>query len=220
MSDASATPTLTPPQAKQRMLNVPNSVTLARLVLAVVLFVLMSQERFAASLAVFLLAAGSDWVDGYWARKYGQITQLGRILDPFADKLVVCGAFIFLAGGPQLADGSGTSGIAPWVAMIVIARELAVTALRSFVESRGGDFSAKWAGKWKMVFQCCAIGFSLGRLLWFDPAARNWSTPPPSWVEQGLTISLWLAVALTIYSGLDYALVAAKLLRKDRTTTT
>ena len=67
-----------------------------------------------------------------------------------------------------------------------------------------------------MVFQCLAVGFSLGRLLWFDAASRGWSSPPPAWVEQALTVSLWLAVALTLYSGLDYILVAVRLLRKDR----
>src|SRR6188472_1802114 len=88
------------PMASARVWNVPNQVTVARLCLAVVLFVLMELQLYTASLAVFIVAASTDWVDGYWARKYGQITQLGRILDPFADKMIICGTFIFLAAVP------------------------------------------------------------------------------------------------------------------------
>lgn len=201
--------------ASPRLLNVPNAVTVSRLVLAIVMFCLFAAEQFFASLVTFIIAAGTDWVDGYWARKYGQVTQLGRILDPFADKLIVCGAFIFLAGGPQLPGGERATGIAPWVAVVVVMRELAVTALRSFVESHGGDFSAKWAGKWKMVFQCVAAGFGIGRLLWFEPDTGVWSpSAPPAWVDWGLALSLWPAVVLTIYSGLQYALIAGRALRR------
>lgn len=196
------------------LLNVPNAVTIARLALSIVLFVLLARESFPASLAVFIIAASTDWIDGYWARKYGQVTQLGRVLDPFADKLIVCGTFVFLAGAPQLADGSHASGVAPWVAVLVLARELAVTALRSFVETSGGDFSAKWAGKWKMLLQCLAICFSLARLLYYDPATRDWSSPVPDFIETGLFITLWAAIVLTVYSGLDYIRAAASLFRR------
>jgi CDP-diacylglycerol--glycerol-3-phosphate 3-phosphatidyltransferase len=187
-------------------------VTVARLVLSIVLFVLIALEQFPASLAVFLIAAGTDWVDGYWARKYGQITQLGRILDPFADKLIVCGTFIFLAAAPQLADGSPASGIAAWVAVLVMAREMIVTALRSMVESRGGDFSAKWVGKWKMVFQCTAAAFGIGQLMWYDGEART-LVDLPAWVAWGLAVSLWTAIVLTIWSGVGYVMSAARMLR-------
>jgi CDP-diacylglycerol--glycerol-3-phosphate 3-phosphatidyltransferase len=182
------------------------------LALAVVLFVLLAQQWFAVSLAVFLVAAGTDWVDGYWARKYGQITQLGRILDPFADKLIVCGAFIFLAAAPQLANGSPASGIAAWVAVLVMAREIIVTALRSFVESQGGDFSAKWAGKWKMVFQCAAAAFGIGQMMWYNASARA-LVDLPAWVTWGLAVTLWTAIVLTVYSGIEYVVAAARMIR-------
>jgi CDP-diacylglycerol--glycerol-3-phosphate 3-phosphatidyltransferase len=200
------------PAKRATVWNVPNAVTVSRLALAIVLFVLMAREKFEASLAVFLLAAGTDWVDGYWARKYGQITQLGRILDPFADKLIVCGAFIFLAAAPQLADGSPASGIEAWVAVLVMAREMIVTALRSLVESKGGDFSAKWVGKWKMVFQCAAAAFGIGQLMWYDAAAREF-VDRPTWVPWGLQISLWTAIVLTIWSGVGYIVAATRMLR-------
>lgn len=192
--------------------NVPNGVTVARLVLSVVLFVLLSFDQFAAGLAVFLLAAGTDWVDGYWARKYGQVTQLGRILDPFADKLIVCGTFAYLAAAPQLVDGSPASGVAAWVAVLILARELIVTALRSFVETHGGDFSAKWVGKWKMVFQCAAAAFGIGQMMWYDAASRTLPNLP-DWVSWGLNGTLWIAIVLTVWSGVGYAVAAWGMIR-------
>ena len=127
------------------VVNVPNMLTAARLVLAVVLFVLQSLGQPFAAMIFFIIAAGTDWVDGYWARKYGQVTKVGRIFDPFVDKVLVCGVFIFLAAEyPE-------SGIHPGLAVIVFAREMLVTALRSTIEQSGGDFSANWPGKWKML---------------------------------------------------------------------
>jgi CDP-diacylglycerol--glycerol-3-phosphate 3-phosphatidyltransferase len=201
------------PMAGARVWNVPNQVTVARLCLAVVLFVLMELQLYTASLVVFIVAASTDWVDGYWARKYGQITQLGRILDPFADKMIICGVFIYLAAAPQLADGAPASGVAAWMAALILARELAVTALRSFIENQGGDFSAKWAGKWKMVFQCLAACFSIGQLRYFDAASRS-LVGEPQWTKSGLAVFLWLAIILTVWSGAEYIWVAIKVLRR------
>ena len=118
----------------------------------------------------FAIAAGTDWVDGFWARRYGQITQLGRILDPFADKIIICGTFMFLAAVPPTFDrriDSSHRKSGPGWPCIVVARELLVTALRSFFEEHGTDFSAKWSGKWKMVLQCAAVAASLWRLWYY-----------------------------------------------------
>jgi CDP-diacylglycerol--glycerol-3-phosphate 3-phosphatidyltransferase len=186
------------------MLNVPNLITLARVALTLVLFVLLALKCYLAGFVLFILAASTDWLDGYWARRYGQVTQLGRVLDPFADKLIIAGTFIFLAAVPPLAGGPSASGIAAWMTVVIVGRELLVTALRSFVEHSGGDFSAKWAGKWKMVFQCAAACFSMYRLTYFNSATSTWSTPPPAWMGHGLTITIWLAIVLTIYSGVGY----------------
>ncbi len=202
------------PAKRSALMNVPNQVTISRVALTVVLFILLSFGYYPASLAVFMIAAGTDWVDGYWARKYGQVTQLGRILDPFADKLIVCGAFIYLAAAPQLADGRPASGVVAWMAVLIMGRELIVTALRSFIEHRGGDFSAKWAGKWKMVAQCAAACFSLGQLMYYDPANHSLASSLPAWISTGLTITLWLAIVLTIYSGVDYIWAAWRVLRE------
>lgn len=204
----------TPPASSAHVWNVPNQVTVSRICLAAVLFALMEFQLYTASLVVFIVAASTDWVDGYWARKYGQITQLGRILDPFADKMIICGTFIYLAAAPQLESGKPASGVAAWMAVVILARELAVTALRSFIENQGGDFSAKWAGKWKMVAQCLAACFSIGQLRYFNPIERTLSPELPGWTSNGLLLFLWIALALTIYSGGEYIWVSIKVLRQ------
>jgi CDP-diacylglycerol--glycerol-3-phosphate 3-phosphatidyltransferase len=213
-----------PPQPKQKIFNVPNQITSARLVLAVVLFVFLGLGFFFTSFVLFLIAASTDWIDGYWARKYGQVTKLGRILDPFADKLIVCGTFIYLAAIPEQF-----SGIAPWVAVVIFGREILVTALRSFLEEQGGDFSASWPGKIKMVVQCAAICFSLFRLTYANPAALDhntllnagptdtlqaWLKEPPTWMNWGLFLCVWGAVISTVYSGIGYIFVAMRLMRR------
>jgi CDP-diacylglycerol--glycerol-3-phosphate 3-phosphatidyltransferase len=92
-----------------------------------------------------------------------------------------------------------------------MARELIVTALRSLIESRGGDFSAKWAGKWKMLFQCAAAAFGIGQLMWYDAAAHA-LVKLPTWVTWGLNGTLWIAIALTIWSGVEDRIVATRTL--------
>jgi CDP-diacylglycerol--glycerol-3-phosphate 3-phosphatidyltransferase len=199
--------------------NVPNVLTMARLVLAVICFVFLTFDWYLTSLILFVLAAGTDWVDGFWARRYGQITQLGRILDPFADKIIICGTFAFLAAVPPVYRGDGldssASEIWAWMAVLVIAREMLVTALRSFFEEHGTDFSAKWSGKWKMVLQCAAVALSLWRLWYyqFDAETLQWETVPPASVTWLLRIVVWSAIALTVYSGWVYVQRAMSLLK-------
>ena len=83
------------------------------------------------------------------------------------------------------------------MAVVVVARELLVTALRSFFEEHGTDFSAKWAGKWKMVFQCAAVAFSLWRLWYygFNAASQSWQIEPPDWTTWSLRLVVWVAIA-------------------------
>ena len=92
--------------------NLPNQLTSLRLILSVVLFGLISAEHYIPAFVLFLVAVGTDWLDGYYARKFNQITTLGRILDPFADKVIVCGTFIFLVTTPgMLADWRLSAGV-------------------------------------------------------------------------------------------------------------
>src|SRR5437016_11601425 len=167
---------------RRTVFNVPNQLTSIRLVLAIVMFVLIAYEYYLAGMCVFIVAAGTDWLDGYWARKYNQVTTLGRILDPFVDKIIICGTFIFLAAIPR-------SGMVPWMAVVVVGRELLVTALRSFLEQQGADFSATLSGKLKMVLQCVAAALSLYVLSYQTPVASdgaNLSALPPIWMQQAL----------------------------------
>lgn len=193
--------------------NFPNQLTLARIVLSLALFILLPLGWYRSAFALFVVTVGTDWLDGYWARKYQQITQFGRVVDPFADKLLICGTFILLAAVPPLQDGTWPSGIAPWMTVIVVARELLVTALRTFVEQHGGDFSAKWVGKWKMALQCLAAGWSMVHLSYVDQVANTWQTVPPAWMTLGLTIVAWAMVLLTFYSGVSYVRSAIEKLR-------
>jgi CDP-diacylglycerol--glycerol-3-phosphate 3-phosphatidyltransferase len=172
-----------------------------RIVLALVLFVVLHFQMYAVALAVFVLAASTDWVDGYIARKTGQVTRLGRILDPFADKVIVCGVFIYLAA-------VDSSGIRPWMAVVVVGRELLVTALRGYLEQHGKDFSAQMPGKLKMVLQCAAA--MAGMLAAIYAASENTVPPWLSFTASGLA---WLAVLSTVYSGAIYVAAALRLMR-------
>ena len=192
-----------------KLFNLPNQLTSLRLMLSVILFGLIAWEHYLASLVLFVIAAGTDWLDGYFARKYGQVTTLGRILDPFADKVIVCGTFIFLAAIPDMRD-RWSWGLRPWMVVVIVGRELLVTALRSFIEERGADFSAKMSGKLKMVLQCVAAGVCLFYLHDYDA-----TTPTAAWLWWLLVISVWSAVVLTVYSGVVYVFVAMRLLRQS-----
>jgi CDP-diacylglycerol--glycerol-3-phosphate 3-phosphatidyltransferase len=184
------------------VLNVPNALTGVRFLLAIVVFVLIPLEQYLAAMIVFLLAASTDWIDGWWARKFNQVTKLGRMLDPFVDKIIICGAFIYLAA-------ERGSGIAPWMAVVVVGREMLVTAIRSFIEQQGGDFSAQFAGKLKMLFQCAAVVASLLALRHYQ-LESNLDAPLPQWLHWSLFASVWLAVLSTVYSGLEYVIAAAR----------
>jgi CDP-diacylglycerol---glycerol-3-phosphate 3-phosphatidyltransferase len=185
-------------------LNLPNCITVSRLVLAFVLFAMISYGGlWVASAIVFAVAAATDAVDGYLARRYGMVTTLGRILDPFVDKIIVCGAFIFLLAVNDRTAGI-QSGIGPWMTLVVIGREMFITGLRSILEQQGKDFSASMSGKIKMVVQCFAVEASL---LSLSPAMKS------VWLDGVRDVLLWLAVLFTLASGILYIRRAAQILR-------
>ncbi|HEV8001681.1 MAG TPA: CDP-diacylglycerol--glycerol-3-phosphate 3-phosphatidyltransferase [Planctomycetaceae bacterium] len=190
-----------------KALNLPNCITVSRLVLSFVLFGMISYGgMWLASTAVFIVAAATDAVDGYIARRYGTVTTLGRILDPFVDKIIICGSFIFLlAQSTPTADGL-SSGVGPWMTLIVIGREMFITGLRAILEQQGKDFSATMSGKIKMVTQCLAVGACL---LSLSPAIAS----PMPWFGTLRDVLLWLAVLFTVGSGVLYIRRAAQLLR-------
>lgn len=197
----------------QQIFNVPNQITMLRLVLSIVVFILIPLELYVASLIVFAIAAGTDWIDGYYARKYDQVTQLGRILDPFCDKIIICGSYILLS--VQMRDIEATSygltvQIAGWMAVVVVGRELLVTALRGFIEQHGGDFSAKFSGKLKMVFQCAAVIGSLAVLA--EP------TESSEGLRLATLILIWLSVVSTVHTGIIYIQAAIKTIGEFKST--
>ena len=183
-----------------KVFNVPNQLTAARLGLSIAVFVLIICEFYLSAMIVFIVAASTDWIDGYWARRFNQITKLGRVFDPFVDKILICGTFILLGAEKG-------SGIEAWMAVVVFGREMLVTVLRSFIEQNGGDFSAKMAGKLKMVLQCAAVVVSLW-VLKTGPAATA------DWLRLTLIGLAWLAVLSTIQSGLGYVLASAKFFKE------
>lgn len=181
--------------------NLANIITVSRLVLGFILFGLISLRPESLGLPaaiLFLLAAATDAIDGFVARRFHLVSTFGRIVDPFADKFIVCGTFIFLLEQRTL------SGVTALMVAIVVGREMFVTGLRSFLEQQGKDFSATWSGKLKMILQCAALTVSL---LTCDPGFRD-----AGWIS-ARDILLWAAVALTFYSGWIYASRGFQILR-------
>jgi CDP-diacylglycerol--glycerol-3-phosphate 3-phosphatidyltransferase len=174
-----------------RFWNVPNTLTLSRLVLAGFVFALIAYGYYAVALVIFVIAALTDALDGYLARLLHQETAIGRQLDPLVDKVIVCGGLIYLL---TVAD----SGLAPWMVTAIVVRELIVQALRSLIEGRGEPFGARTAGKLKTVFQCLAIVAILLVLI---------VRPSAGWVV-ARNVVIWTAVVLTVYSGMGYVKVA------------
>lgn len=186
-------------------------------------FVCLELGFHTAALVLFVVAAGTDWVDGWYARKYDQVTKLGRILDPFCDKILICGTYVLLAvemsnhnpGFPWYARVTGL------MAIIIVGRELLVTVLRSMVEGSGGDFSANMAGKLKMWFQCIAVvSCLLAMICSADATSENIAPRPaaevvPAWIWYTMIGFIWLSLWSTIVSGWNYVKIAAKLINRS-----
>jgi len=189
---ATATPPKQPP-----VFNLPNQLTAGRLVLGIFLFVLIEHDQWIWSIAVFALAAFTDWLDGYVARRQGLTSTLGRNLDPLVDKVVICGAYIFLMKHEQ-------AGLSPWMVVMVVAREFIITGLRGFIENLGSTFGADWLGKIKMVLQCAAL-FAIFLALYEKNDVFDWARD----------IFIWWMLIATALSGLQYLWRAFALLKKD-----
>jgi CDP-diacylglycerol--glycerol-3-phosphate 3-phosphatidyltransferase len=193
---------MTPP-APSQLWNVPNLLSLSRLPLAVVLFACIDRGLWAAGLAVFAAAALTDWLDGWWARKFDRGTALGRSLDPLTDKVLIGGAFIFLIR----VDGAGVD---PWMVAVVVCRELLVTGLRGVVEATGRKFGADWFGKLKTSLQCAAL---VGVLLILTLRGRPWAADALPVLEPAYAATLYAMLAATVGSMVQYLVKAARLLR-------
>jgi CDP-diacylglycerol--glycerol-3-phosphate 3-phosphatidyltransferase len=188
-------------------LNLPNQITVARLILAVVFFVLLGQYSqktpklwmLDVAAAVFIVAAVTDFLDGYLARRFGMVTDLGRILDPLVDKVLVCGAFILFVG-PAFVDENGrnVTCLKAWMVVVIVARELLVTGLRGFSEAKGRAFGASLHGKIKMWMQSIAAPAIL--LI----VAHQGTVISDSLAEAAKSVLVWLTVVVTALSTIQY----------------
>jgi CDP-diacylglycerol--glycerol-3-phosphate 3-phosphatidyltransferase len=190
----------TTPARPPSVYTLPNGLTLARLVLAVVLFACIAGAWWLTGLVVFAAAAVTDWLDGHLARKHGSASAFGRNFDPLVDKVLICGAFIYLLP----VDGAG---LAPWMVTVVVARELIITGLRSFFEAQAANFGADWLGKIKMGLQCAAL-LAILFVLALRAAAID-----PGWLADVQTTLTYAMVVATALSGLQYLWRALWLLR-------
>ena len=224
----------------------PNLLTGARVLLAVAFFAILTPWKYKdsplargegpdwwliAAAAVFIVAAITDALDGYLARRWNVVTVFGRIMDPFADKLLVIGAFVFLASPgfthtgdaiihlpipsrpapPENVSGSVT-GVQAWMVALILGRELLVTSIRAECESRGIHFSADWSGKWKMILQSVCVPAVLILMNIPGHTAREVRRPGDLATYAILGI-VWLTVAVTVWSGIPYLTRAFRVLR-------
>lgn len=185
--------------------NLPNTITLSRLFLTAGFVAFIASDTtwgHLTALILFVVAAATDFLDGYLARKLNLVTPLGKLLDPLADKILVCSAFVLLTA----------KDICPvWITTLIIGREFLVTGLRQIAIEAGQVLAADNLGKWKTTFQLTyliagLIWLTLGTVEELDPFLAFFQdlTRP---MEQGgwlLPISLGLAVTLTVVSGWNY----------------
>lgn len=212
-----------------RKVHVPNLITMGRVLLAIVVVALLSgvsaralraqpslgdrlgdlthvSTAMLVTIAVlFIVAALSDALDGHLARKWKVESKFGRVMDPFADKILILGAFVMLAGAnfaqysvhgaPSMA-----SGVETWMVVVILARELLITSLRGMVESKGISFAAIGAGKIKMIAQSVAVPIILLAIAFqtnADPDfARN--------AHLVAVIAAWATTLITIWSAIPY----------------
>lgn len=187
-----------------RAVNLPNAITLSRLVLTGIFVAAVGfpgNPGYAIALVTFSVAAATDWLDGYLARRMGLVTPLGKLLDPLADKILVCAAFVFFSAQP-----AGGYHCPVWVTALIIAREFLVTGLRQIAVEAGRVLAADRLGKWKTTFQ---LIFCITGLVWLTLEKSSGGLSgllrdlanPAGWL---MPVSLWTAVALTMVSGLNY----------------
>jgi CDP-diacylglycerol--glycerol-3-phosphate 3-phosphatidyltransferase len=197
--------------------NLPNAITFSRLIMTAAFVLAVSQRSltgYGTGLVLFVIAAASDWLDGYLARKMGLVTPLGKLMDPLADKILVSAAFVFFT----------EQKLCPvWVTALIIGREFLVTGLRQIAIEAGEVLAADRLGKWKTTFQ---LAYLITGLIWLtadhathrhpvlDGLGQLGQLARPAlkggWIQP---VFLWGAVALTMVSGWNYLWSSRNLLR-------
>ena len=206
--------------------HVPNLLTGLRLVLAIFFFGMLSWYQYEGrgdpkflnlAFAVYIVALITDFLDGHLARKYQIESTFGRVVDPFVDKVLVLGSFIFFAGKNfiipdyDLMKTAGQTnvfvvktitGVAPFMVVILLARELLVTSLRGAAESGGQSFGAQFSGKLKMVLQSATILVILVYIRYrgYFELHRDYDW----WITIVRDLCIWLTIIVTVLSALNY----------------
>jgi CDP-diacylglycerol--glycerol-3-phosphate 3-phosphatidyltransferase len=209
--------------------HVPNLLTASRLLLAIVFFAMLAYYQYEGSgdpwflntaFIIYAIALFTDFLDGFLARRWHVEGQFGRIVDPFVDKILVLGSFAFFAGknfiipDPTLPAGTHSmvvktiTGVAPFMVVILLARELLVTSLRGLAESAGQKFGADLGGKLKMVFQSATI---LVILVYVNYLPRLGSAEPGFRLFRDFCV--WGTVIITILSSFSYISRATSIYR-------
>lgn len=197
--------------------HVPNAITAGRLILAVVFFGLLSYYQHEGrgtnllnwAFFLYLVALFTDFLDGYLARKWKVEGAFGRLVDPFVDKVLVLGTFIFFAGKNFVVQQqfkaavpvvTTITGVAPWMVVLILSRELLVTSLRGMGEAGGVAFGAVFYGKLKMVFQSVTILAILLYVNYFEPLGGT----AENVAHTVRDVCIWLTISITLFSGLSY----------------
>jgi len=203
--------------------HIPNALTALRLVLAAAFFGMLSYYQYDVSgrhgeifwlnlaFAVYLIALITDFLDGYLARRWKVEGAFGRIVDPFVDKVLVLGSFIFFAGknftipahnvGDIPTNVMTITGVVPWMVVVILARELLVTSLRGSSESSGANFGAVFSGKLKMTLQSITILVVLVYVNYLPKLQAHGIGHAAALFRDAC---IWLTLAITIYSGVGY----------------
>jgi CDP-diacylglycerol--glycerol-3-phosphate 3-phosphatidyltransferase len=178
--------------------NIPNLLSISR-ILAVPIFIVLMLEpsplRALFAGIVFSLASATDWLDGHLARKWGQVTRTGKLLDPIADKILIMSALVTLVE-------IRSDVVHAWIAIVIIGREFAVTGLRAIASSENIIIPAETVGKYKVGAQITAV---LALLL--DYYMTN------EWLRDLGSLALWVAMILAVYSAIQYFRIFWKKLR-------
>ena len=191
----------------KRAFNLPNLLTYGR-ILAVPLVVLcyflegeLQSSEFArwSAFAIFIVASLTDYLDGYLARAWKQTSNIGRMLDPIADKLLVATCLLLLAADTD--NRGGIAGWSLWAAIIILCREILVSGLREYLAALKVSVPVTQLAKWKTAIQMVAIAALL-----LGPAGDK---IVPYWTQMGITL-LWIAAIVTLYTGYDYFRAGAK----------
>lgn len=191
----------------------PNSLTVLRLLLAAGFFAALNLYRYPdeqvlwgnVAIGFFIAAAITDALDGYLARRWHVESVFGRIMDPFCDKVLILGAFIYLTG-PRFTvkewveEGSFftmATGVYPWMVVLILARELLVTGIRGVVESMGLSGASNWSGKAKMILQSIVVPIVLVLVIDFRTSEQRWAM-------MACHIMVYATLIVTVWSGVPY----------------